>query len=160
MSVGQAFSLSFASRLTPIRMISQATLNAGLNAASGLSLLAGYAFIRRGNVSAHRASMLTATGASIVFLISYVIYHLRVGSVHFQGTGWTRPAYFSILLSHTTLAVVNVGFVAVTLTRALRAQFDAHRRIAPYTWWLWMYVSVTGVLVYFMLYHWFAVSHA
>jgi len=137
-------------------MFSQATLNASLNAASGLSLLAGYAFIRRGNVSAHRVSMLTATGASLVFLISYVIYHLRVGSVHFQGTGWTRPAYFSILLSHTTLAVVNVGFVAVTLTRALREQFPAHRRIAPYTWWLWMYVSVTGVLVYFMLYHWFA----
>jgi uncharacterized membrane protein YozB (DUF420 family) len=137
-------------------MISQATLNAALNASSGLALLAGYFFIRRGNVPAHRLSMLTATTASIIFLVSYVIYHLRVGSVHFQGTGWTRPAYFSLLLSHTTLAVVNVGFVAVTLTRALRGQFAAHRRIAPYTWWLWMYVSVTGVLVYFMLYHWFA----
>jgi len=136
-------------------MISQATLNAGLNASSAFFLVAGYAFIRRGNVSAHRASMLTATSASIAFLVSYVIYHLRVGSVHFQGTGWARPMYFSILLSHTSLAVVNVGFVAVTLTRALRDNFAAHRRIAPYTWWLWMYVSVTGVLVYFMLYHWF-----
>jgi len=138
-------------------MISQATLNAALNATSGVSLIVGYSYIRRGNVPAHRASMLTATAASIVFLISYVIYHLRVGSVHFQGTGWSRPAYFSLLLSHTTLAVVNVGFVSVTLVRALTQKFDAHRRIAPYTWWLWMYVSVTGVLVYFMLYHWFAV---
>jgi len=139
-------------------MLSQATLNAALNATSGISLLVGYRFIRRGNVPAHRAAMLTATTASVVFLISYVIYHLRVGSVHFQGTGWSRPAYFSILLSHTVLAVVNVGFVALTLTRALQQKFDAHRRIAPYTWWLWMYVSVTGVLVYFMLYHWFAPS--
>ncbi len=137
-------------------MISQATVNASLNAASAVFLLAGYICIRRGNVSAHRLAMLTATGSSIVFLVSYVVYHLRVGSVHFQGTGWIRPAYFSLLLSHTSLAVVNVGFVAVTLTRALREQFAAHRRIAPYTWWLWMYVSVTGVLVYFMLYHWFA----
>jgi len=138
-------------------MISQATFNAALNATSGVSLIVGYSYIRRGNVPAHRASMLTATAASVVFLISYVIYHLRVGSVHFQGTGWSRPAYFSLLFSHTTLAVVNVGFVSVTLIRALTQKFDAHRRIAPYTWWLWMYVSVTGVLVYFMLYHWFAV---
>ena len=136
-------------------MLDHATLNAGLNATSGLSLLFGYAFIRRGNVPAHRVSMLAATTASVIFLVSYVVYHLHVGSVHFQGTGWTRPAYFSLLLSHTVLAVVNVGFVAVTLTRALRGRFDLHRRIAPYTWWLWMYVSVTGVLVYFMLYHWF-----
>jgi uncharacterized membrane protein YozB (DUF420 family) len=136
-------------------MFTHATLNAGLNATSGVALLFGYAFIRRGNVPAHRASMLTATGASLTFLVSYVLYHLRVGSVHFAGTGWTRPAYFSLLLSHTTLAIVNVGFVGVTLARALRGRFDLHRRIAPYTWWLWMYVSVTGVLVYFMLYHWF-----
>jgi putative membrane protein len=136
-------------------MIHQATLNAALNASSGLALLAGYVFIRCGKVGAHRIAMLTATAASLIFLVSYVIYHLRVGSVHFQGAGWTRPAYFSILLSHTSLAIVNVGFVVVTLTRALREQFAAHRRIAPYTWWLWMYVSVTGVLVYFMLYHWF-----
>jgi putative membrane protein len=136
-------------------MISQATLNASLNGASALFLVVGYICIRRGNVPAHRLAMLTATGTSIAFLVSYVAYHLRVGSVHFQGTGWIRPAYFSLLLSHTSLAVVNVGFVAVTLTRVLREQFAAHRRIAPYTWWLWMYVSVTGVLVYFMLYHWF-----
>jgi len=136
-------------------MFDQATLNACLNASSGAALLAGYVFIRRGNVPAHRAAMLTATAASLIFLVSYVIYHLRVGSVHFQGAGWTRPAYFSILLSHTTLAVVNVGFVAVTLTRALKGRFAEHRRVAPYTWWMWMYVSVTGVLVYFMLYHWF-----
>jgi len=137
-------------------MISQATLNASLNAASAVFLLAGFAYIRRGMVSAHRAAMLTATGTSLAFLVSYVIYHLRVGVVHFQGAGWTRPAYFSLLLSHTSLAVVNVGFVAVTLTFALREKFAKHRRIAPYTWWIWMYVSVTGVLVYFMLYHWFA----
>ena len=133
----------------------QASLNASLNAGSGLALLAGLGFVRRGNVSAHRVSMLVATGASLAFLVSYVAYHLRVGSVHFAGTGWSRPVYFSVLLSHTVLAVVNVGFVAVTLTRALRGRFELHRRIAPYTWWMWMYVSVTGVLVYFMLYHWF-----
>ena len=126
-----------------------------MNASSAVALVFGFVFIRRGNVPAHRASMLTATAASVIFLISYVLYHLRVGSVHFQGTGWTRPAYFSLLLSHTTLAVVNVGFVAVTLTRALKGRIPEHRRIAPYTWWLWMYVSLTGVLVYFMLYHWF-----
>ena len=126
-----------------------------MNASSGVALLAGYVFVRRGNIPAHRASMLTATAASVIFLVSYVLYHLRVGSIHFTGTGWTRPAYFSLLLSHTTLAVVNVGFVAVTLTRALRGRIELHRRIAPYTWWMWMYVSVTGVLVYFMLYHWF-----
>ena len=136
-------------------MFTQATLNAALNATCGVALLFGYAFIRRKNIPAHRVSMLTATAASVVFLVSYVIYHLRVGSVHFQGAGWTRPAYFSLLISHTTLAVINVGFVAVTLTRALRGQFDRHRRIAPTTWWIWLYVSVTGVLVYFMLYHWF-----
>jgi len=133
----------------------QPSLNATLNATSGVALLAGYAFIRRGNVPAHRIAMLLATAASVIFLGSYVTYHLRVGSVHFTGTGWSRPAYFSVLLSHTTLAVVNVGFVAVTLTRALRGRFALHRRFAPYTWWMWMYVSVTGVLVYFMLYHWF-----
>jgi len=137
-------------------IMDQASLNASLNAGSGLALLAGLGFVRRGKIPAHRASMLVATGASLAFLVSYVTYHLRVGSVHFAGTGWSRPAYFSVLLSHTVLAVVNVGFVAVTLTRALRGRFELHRRIAPYTWWIWMYVSVTGVLVYFMLYHWFA----
>src|SRR5271156_1537933 len=87
-------------RLSPHTMFTQATLNAALNATSGVALLFGYAFIRRKNVPAHRLSMLIATGASIVFLVSYVLYHLRVGSIHFQGTGWTRPAYFSLLISH------------------------------------------------------------
>jgi uncharacterized membrane protein YozB (DUF420 family) len=137
-------------------VFSQAALNACLNATSGVSLLVGGVFIKRRNIPAHRAAMLVATGASLVFLASYVAYHLRVGSVHFLGTGWSRPAYFSLLLSHTTLAIVNVPFVVVTLTRALRGRFDLHRRIAPWTWLIWMYVSVTGVLVYFMLYHWFA----
>lgn len=136
-------------------MFSHAALNAGLNATSGVSLLAGFYFIRRHNVPAHRLAMLTATAASFTFLVSYVVYHLRVGSVHFAGTGWSRPAYFSILGTHTLMAVVNVPLVVVTLVRALRGRFDLHRRIAPWTWSVWMYVSVTGVLVYFMLYHWF-----
>ena len=137
-------------------MLSHAAFNASLNATSACFLGIGYFFIRRKNILAHKVSMLAATCASLTFLISYVVYHLRVGSVHFPGHGWSRPAYFSLLLSHTTLAIVNVPLVAVTLTGALRGRFERHKQLARWTLPLWSYVCVTGVLVYFMLYQWFS----
>jgi putative membrane protein len=137
-------------------LLSHAALNASLNATSACLLGLGFFFIRRKNIFAHKVSMLAAACVSLTFLVSYVVYHLRVGSVHFAGQGWTRPAYFSLLLSHTILAVVNVPLVAVTLTRALRGRFDRHKQIARWALPIWSYVCVTGVLVYFMLYHWFS----
>src|SRR5713226_257756 len=118
-------------------ILSHAALNASLNATSAGFLGLGFFFIRRKNILAHKFSMLAATCASLTFLVSYVIYHLRVGSVHFPGRGWSRPAYFALLLSHTTLAVVIVPLVAVTLTRALRGRFDRHKQIARWTLPLW-----------------------
>ena len=134
------------------------SLNAGLNGTSAVLLLIGRALIRRGRMAAHRAVMLTALASSTVFLASYLYYHFHVGSVRFQGRGWSRPLYFTILISHTTLALLIVPLVIITLTRALREQYDRHQAIARWTWPLWMYVSVTGVIVYFMLYHWFATA--
>lgn len=100
--------------------------------------------------------MIAAFAVSSVFLISYVVYHVRVGSVHFQGQGWIRPVYFVLLGSHTVLAVVIVPMILITLRRAWLEQFDRHRRIARWTLPLWFYVSVTGVIVYFLLYHLYA----
>ena len=131
-------------------------INASLNGASTVLLLIGHRFIKKGRMPAHRATMITAVITSTLFLTSYLYYHAHVGSVHFQGTGWSRPVYFTILISHVVLAAVIVPLVIVTLTRALRERFDRHRAIARWTYPLWLYVSVTGVLVYFMLYHWFA----
>jgi putative membrane protein len=106
-------------------------------------------------MAAHRAAMMTAVSVSTLFLTSYLYYHAHVGSVHFQGRGWSRPVYFSILISHTVLAATIVPMVIVTLSRALRERFDRHRAIARWTYPLWLYVSVTGVVIYFMLYHLF-----
>lgn len=133
------------------------TLNAMLNATSGIFLVIGYVMIRRKRVAAHRFFMTAAVTASILFLISYVTYHFGYskGVTRFQGTGWTRPVYFTILISHTIMAVTIVPFVIITLKRALGEQFARHRQIARWTYPMWLYVSVTGVLVYFMLYHWF-----
>ena len=100
--------------------------------------------------------MLAAVITSSLFLVSYLYYHAHVGSVHFQGQGWSRPVYFSILISHTTLAAAIVPLVIITLSRALRQRFDRHRAIARWTYPIWLYVSVTGVIIYFMLYHLFA----
>lgn len=127
-------------------------INATLNGSSALLLITGRVLIARGNRAAHRAVMLTALGTSSLFLVSYLYYHYHVGSVHFRGTGWTRPLYFTILISHTILAAIIVPMVIVTLTRALRGQFDRHRAIARWTFPIWLYVSVTGVVVYLMLY--------
>jgi uncharacterized membrane protein YozB (DUF420 family) len=134
-------------------LYSQATLNASLNAISAILLVAGFMFIVRGKIQAHRACMLSAFTASTLFLISYVIYHIRVGNVRFLGQGWIRPVYFTLLISHVFLAIVILPLAIITLTRALREQFDRHRRIARWTLPLWLYVSVTGVIVYVMLYH-------
>jgi uncharacterized membrane protein YozB (DUF420 family) len=131
-------------------------INATLNGCSAVLLVTGRTLIGRGKVAAHRAVMLTAVTTSSLFLVSYLYYHYHVGSVHFRGTGWTRPLYFSILISHTTLAVIIVPMVLITLTRALREQFDRHRAIARWTFPLWLYVSVTGVIVYLMLYQLYA----
>ncbi len=137
-------------------MFSQAALNAALNGSSAVFLAAGYGCIRRRLVLAHRICMTTAFGLSTAFLISYLIYHARVGSVRFQGQGTIRTFYFALLLSHTILAVVILPLVILTLRRAWKGQFERHRAIARWTLPLWFYVSVTGVVVYFLLYHLYA----
>ena len=129
------------------------TVNASLNAASALCLMAGWGCIRAGRAAAHAACMVTAGLISCAFLISYVWYHAHVGSVQFTGTGWIRPVYFAVLISHTALAVAIVPLVIRTLWLAAHRRFDAHRAIARWTLPLWLYVSVTGVVVYGMLYH-------
>jgi uncharacterized membrane protein YozB (DUF420 family) len=131
-------------------------IDASLNGTSAVLLLIGRGFIKRGRMAAHRAVMIAALASSTIFLACYLYYHWQVGSVHFQGQGWSRPVYFSILISHTILAAAIVPMIIVTLSRALRERFDRHRAIARWTYPLWMYVSITGVVVYFMLYHLFA----
>ena len=127
-------------------------LNAILNATSGLLLVTGYLFIRRRKVIAHRNCQVAALVASTLFLVSYLTYHFYYGSTRFAGQGMVRPVYFVILISHTILAAVIVPFVGVTLYRATRGQFAKHMRIARWTFPMWLYVSVTGVIVYLMLY--------
>jgi uncharacterized membrane protein YozB (DUF420 family) len=128
-------------------------LNAALNALSAACLLSGWLLIRRGRREAHRRAMLAALFCSGLFLASYLYYHANVGSVRFTGQGPLRPVYFAVLISHTVLATAILPLVAVTLTHALRSRFDRHRPIARITLPLWGYVSVTGVVVYFMLHH-------
>lgn len=128
-------------------------LNASLNASSAILLLTGYYFIKQGRVLAHRRCQLSAVTASVLFLISYLVYHYYHGATRFPGQGIVRPIYFIILTTHTLMAVVIVPFVVVTLLRAKRGDFVRHRRIAHWTFPMWLYVSVTGVLVYLMLYH-------
>jgi uncharacterized membrane protein YozB (DUF420 family) len=130
-------------------------LNASLNGTSAVLLVTARRMIKQGRMAVHRALMLVALFTSSVFLVSYLYYHAHVGSVRFQGHGWSRPLYFSILISHTALAVVVVPLVIITLSRALRERFDRHRRIARWTYPLWLYVSITGVVVYLMLYRLF-----
>ena len=127
-------------------------LNAFLNATSAVLLATGYVLIRRGRRHAHKRVMLAALVSSALFLTSYLVYHAQVGSVRFRGQGPLRTVYFTILLTHTVLAVAIVPLVAVTLVPALRGRFDRHRRLARITLPLWAYVSVTGVVIYWMLY--------
>jgi uncharacterized membrane protein YozB (DUF420 family) len=127
-------------------------LNASLNAASGVLLVAGYTLIRRGRVALHRAAMIGAFAVSTVFFTSYVIYHAHVGSRPFQGRGPVRAVYFTILITHVILAAAVPPLALITLIRGLRARFDRHVAIARWTFPIWLYVSVTGVIVYLMLY--------
>ena len=133
-------------------MFSQAALNATLNGTSAILLACGYAAIKNGKIKVHKAFMISAFAVSTVFLASYLIYHYRVGHVVFQGQGWIRPLYFALLISHTVLAIVIVPMILVTLRRAWLEKFDRHRIIARWTLPLWFYVSVTGVIVYVLLY--------
>jgi putative membrane protein len=133
-------------------MFSQAALNASLNGTSAILLACGYAAIKNGEMKVHKAFMIAAFAVSTIFLISYVIYHIRVGHVPFQGQGWIRDVYFTLLISHTILAIVIVPMILVTLRRAWLEKFDRHRVIARWTLPLWFYVSVTGVIVYVLLY--------
>ena len=127
-------------------------LNAGLNASSAVLLATGYACIRSGKVNAHRACMVTALLLSSVFLASYLFYHWHVGHVRFTGPAGVRVLYLGILISHTVLAVVNVPIILRTLYLATQSRFEEHRRAARWAFPSWMYVSVTGVIVYWMLY--------
>lgn len=128
------------------------TVNAALNTVSAALLVLGYRAVRRGRIGAHRLFMTCALATSTLFLASYLYHHAHAGSTRFTGTGWIRPVYFAILISHTILAAAIVPMILVTVTRAVRGRFESHARLARWTWPVWMYVSVTGVVVYWMLY--------
>jgi putative membrane protein len=128
------------------------TLNAILNSTSAVFLIIGFLLIRQKNVAAHRICMGIAFTTSVLFLISYLIYHATAGAVHYQGTGWIRAVYFAILITHTILAATVPVLATITLVRALQARYDKHRKIARWTLPIWLYVSVTGVIIYLMLY--------
>lgn len=128
------------------------TVNAVLNAAAAALLVAGFFLVRSGRREAHRRVMTSAFACSILFLVSYLVYHAEVGSVRFQGTGTVRTVYLSILLTHTVLAAAVPFLALATLVLARRERFESHRRLARITLPIWLYVSVTGVVIYFMLY--------
>jgi putative membrane protein len=127
-------------------------VNASLNALAGVLLLIGYVLIRNRRIEQHRKVMIAAFAASALFLVFYVIYHAQVGSVPFARQGFVRPLYFTILVTHVTLAATVPPLAIITLSRGLKARYSQHRRIARWTFPIWMYVSVTGVLVYVLLY--------
>ena len=129
------------------------TLNAILNSTSAILLIAGWRLIKRKRIDAHRACMIGALATSTLFLISYLYYHYHHGSTRFAGTGALRAIYLTILLTHTVLAAGILPLILVTVARALKQNFAAHRKVARWTMPLWLYVSVTGVVVYLMLYH-------
>lgn len=128
------------------------TVNAALNGTAAVLLACGYAMIRRRRIYAHRACMLGAFTASLLFLTSYTVYHAQTGAHSFPGHGFVRSVYYSILASHVLLAAVILPLAIITLTRALRARYVTHKKIARWTLPLWMYVSITGVVIYVMLY--------
>ena len=127
-------------------------LNAVLNAAAAIALLTGFVFIQRKNIDAHRRSMITAMAISALFLISHVTLRFYAPIFQFRGEGFIRPVYYTLLISHVILAMAIVPLVLITVFRALSARFDKHKKIARWTWPIWMYVSVSGILVYLMLY--------
>jgi uncharacterized membrane protein YozB (DUF420 family) len=127
-------------------------VNATLNALAGILLLVGFALMRAGRIEQHRKVMLAAFATSSVFLVCYIVYHAQVGSVRFTRQGFVRPLYFTILVTHVTLAATVVPLAIVTLARGLKKRYPQHRRLARWTFPIWLYVSVTGVLVYVLLY--------
>lgn len=128
-------------------------VNACLNGLSAVFLTLGFVFIRQKKQAAHRNCMAAAFATSVIFLVCYLTYHFNTAAVtHFREPQWFRPIYLGILLTHTVLAAVVVPLVLMTLNRAIKGRFDAHRRIARWTWPVWMYVSVTGVVIYLLLY--------
>lgn len=127
-------------------------LNATLNSIATLLLLFGFYFIKQRDIERHKLCMTMAFVTSCLFLISYLIYHFQVGSVAFTGQGWIRPVYFTILITHIILAAAIAPLAVITIYRGWKKQYDKHRRIARWTWPIWMYVSVTGVAIYIMLY--------
>ncbi len=128
-------------------------VNAVLNAVSTILLIIGFAMIRSGRRETHRKVMLSALAVSAVFLISYLTYHFTAPIFVFPGTGWTKPAYYAMLISHVVLAVIVTPMVIVTVYRALKGTFDRHKALARWTIWVWLYVTVTGVMIYVILYH-------
>ncbi len=137
---------------TVIALAELPAVNAALNGTTALLLSSGWVMIRRRRIAAHRLCMLSAFGVSTLFLASYLYYHAHAGLRHFQGSGWIRPVYFAILISHTVLAAAIVPLAVVTVAFGLSARFPKHRRIARWTLPLWLYVSLTGVVVYVLLY--------
>ena len=126
-------------------------LNAILNSVATLFLITGYLYIRNNRIDAHMRMMWAAFVVSALFLVSYLVFHIQVGSVGYDGTGPVRPVYFAILISHVILAIVNLPMILLTMYRAVRKDFERHRKIARWTWPIWMYVSITGVIVYLMM---------
>jgi putative membrane protein len=130
-------------------------VNASLNATTAVLLTTGLVFIRKKNIPAHRRCMLSAIILSTIFLASYITYHSYHGITYFPDIGWPKTLYRTILFTHTILAMTLLPLIIITATRALRENFERHKLIARWTWPIWMYVSVTGVIVYWMLYHLF-----
>ena len=130
-------------------------LNATLNACATVMLITGMVFIKAGKQRAHIISMVTALLFSTVFLACYLYYHFHVGDAKFQGTGWSRPIYFIILVTHVPLAIINLPMIIMTVIPAVQQRFDKHKRLAKWTLPVWLYVSVTGVIVYLMCYRWY-----
>jgi uncharacterized membrane protein YozB (DUF420 family) len=128
-------------------------LNAALNALAAVLLTFGFVNIRKGEIDKHRKFMIAALAASALFLTSYLIYHYNVGSVKYPYHDWTRPVYFAILIPHVILAALMTPFIIVAVWHAFKGRFDKHKRITRWLWWVWMFVSVSGIVVYLMLYH-------
>src|ERR1700692_1329769 len=127
-------------------------INATLNGTAAVLLVSARRLIARGQIAAHKRTMLAAFGTSVVFLACYLYYHAHTGVLHFAGHGWRRPVYFTLLTSHTLLAAAIVPLILTTLRRGLKRQDARHVKIGPLTYWLWLYVSVTGVVIYYLLY--------
>ncbi len=128
-------------------------INATLNGTAAVLLVTAKRLIDKGRIEYHKRTMIAAFSTSVVFLVCYLYYHAHAGVLHFAGQGWRRPVYFTLLTSHTILAVVIVPLILITLSRGLKRQDIKHLQIAPLTYWLWLYVSVTGVVIYYLLYH-------